>query len=291
MALFSYTTLIALFAMIIYWFAHYYKSFYSQGSVRPLGNIGSEFSDLGSGRMFDQIAPYYDNANKFMSLNLDQSWRRALVDELDLQPNEKHLDILDIATGTGDVAIMIAKELQKKGMSERASIIGLDPSSKMLGYAAKKVQNNGISFITLQEGNAEELSDLVRSGRLYDVVTISFGIRNFANKPRALGAIRRALKDSTSSKVCIMEFVTPRSGPLAPLVMLFLNHVVPFLGSVVAGGHGAEYDHLRDSIIHFPSPPAFVDLMMQAGLTNCQASNVFLDVVYLFSCKGFDVKV
>lgn len=253
---------------------------------------------LGSGAMFDSIAPYYDTANLVMSLSLDQSWRRALVDELALPLEvgkvdaEARLDILDIATGTGDVAIMVAQDVVKLGLGAKMSIVGLDPSGGMLSYARSKMDTRGLgSLVTLVQGSAEEPADLLASGggRLKDKVTISFGIRNFANRPKALGAIRMALKDPLASQLCIIEFVAPQAGLLAPLARAFLVHAVPLLGTLVAGrGHGAEYQHLADSIINFPTPAGFVDLMTAAGLRNCTARNVFMEVVYLFSCRGFE---
>jgi len=266
------------------------------GLTRP--SSGTPDALLGSGAMFDAIAPYYDTANKFMSLNLDSSWRRALVDELSLGqfPPDRKLDILDIATGTGDVALMIAGDVVKLGqdLSARTSIIGLDPSSRMLDFAREKAtarhgQAGGGPLVRFQRGNAEEAGDLTaQQPSLFDKVTISFGIRNFPDRAKALRNIAKVLKDPAASQVAIVEFVTPRSGPLAPLARAFLVYAVPLLGSLVAGrGHTAEYDHLRDSILSFPTPPQFVEIMENSGLSNCQARNVFMDVVHLFSCRGF----
>ena len=263
----------------------------------PRPSSGTPGAPLGSGAMFDAIAPYYDTANKFMSLNLDSSWRRALVDELSLGefPPGRSLDILDIATGTGDVALMIAGDVVKlPGLADRTSIIGLDPSSRMLDFAREKAaarhgQAGGGPLVRFQRGNAEEAGDLTAQQQsLFDKVTISFGIRNFPDRAKALRNIAKVLKDPAASQVAIVEFVTPRSGPLAPLARAFLVYAVPLLGSLVAGrGHAAEYDHLRDSILSFPTPPQFVEIMENSGLSNCQARNVFMDVVHLFSCRGF----
>lgn len=255
------------------------------GGRSPLG-----LQHLGSGAMFDAIAPYYDTANKVMSLNMDQAWRRVLVDELGLASfNGPRLDILDIATGTADVAIMIAGDAQRLGLGTKTAIVALDPSRGMLDYARVKVESLHLStLVTLQVGSAEESSDLLQAGRLFDKVTISFGIRNFADRSKALRAIRRVLKDRGMSQVCILEFVTPQSGLLAPLARAFLVYAVPFLGQLVAGGgHAAEYAHLRDSILSFPSPAGFVRVMKEAGLQNCASRSVFMDVVHLFSCRGF----
>jgi demethylmenaquinone methyltransferase/2-methoxy-6-polyprenyl-1,4-benzoquinol methylase len=249
---------------------------------------------LGSGAMFDGIAPFYDSANRVMSLNLDQSWRRVLVDELGLERRRESsgseaLDVLDIASGTGDVAIMIARDIRRLGLEPLSSVVAMDPSPRMLSFANTKIDAANLSsLVSTQVGNAEQVSDLSKSGKKFDAVTISFGIRNFADRSKALVAIRQVLK--YDSRVAILEFATPRGGFLAPVVRLFLKMAVPLLGTLVAGrAHAAEYAHLRDSILNFPHPDDFVTIMSKAGLSNCQSRNVFLDVVYLFSCKGYEV--
>jgi demethylmenaquinone methyltransferase/2-methoxy-6-polyprenyl-1,4-benzoquinol methylase len=253
---------------------------------RRTGDGDASGAALGSGMMFDRIAPFYDLANKFMSLNMDQSWRRVLVDELELSRTEP-LNILDIATGTGDVCILMAKKVRQLGNEAKTSIVALDPSPRMLDFARVKRSAEGFdNLITLQVGNAEEAEDLLQSGKLFNKMTISFGIRNFSNRQKALSAMRQALKHSHSSQLLILEFANPERGPLAPLARLFLQYAVPLLGSLVAGGHNAEYDHLRDSILNFPSPENFVAEMAGAGFKDCQAKNVFFDVVYLFACRG-----
>ena len=255
-------------------------------------NTDNRQEGLGSGAMFDEIAPYYDSANKFMSLNLDQSWRRVLVDELGLGqlPHMAELNILDVASGTGDVAIMIATDLKRLGLDSTASIIALDPSPRMLSFAQTKIEAANLSrLVSIQVGSAEQFTDLSKASKLFDAVTISFGIRNFADRSKALVAIRQVLKSRHLSRVTILEFATPRTGLLAPVVRLFLNFAVPVLGTLVAGrAHAAEYAHLRDSILKFPHPDDFVRVMGDAGLLHCHARNVFLNVVWLFSCKGFE---
>jgi len=105
-----------------------------------------------------------------------------------------------------------------------------------------------------------------------------------------LRAIHASLKDDKTSQVSIIEFVTPRSGPLAPLAKLFLVNVVPWLGTLAAGkAHEEEYNHLRDSILNFPTPEEFVLSMSAAGLRGCVHKNVFLHVVVLFSCSPSNV--
>ena len=261
-------------------------------SLQPQSKGGG--ARLGSGKMFDSIAPWYDTANKFMSLNMDQSWRRVLVDELGLphHPRTESLHILDIATGTGDVAIMVAKDVMRLGLESVTTIVALDPSTKMLDHARIKIGQGGfpINLIKVETGNAEEVDHLRLAAEAYDKITISFGIRNFADRGKALRSMVSVLKDPDASQVVISEFVTPRNGPLAPLARFFLVYAVPLLGKLVAGpSHSAEYDHLRDSILNFPSPEEFLSLMHKSGMKNCHSRNVFFETVYQFSCRGFDI--
>ena len=233
---------------------------------------------LGSGTMFDSIAPYYDSANKFMSLGFDQSWRRSLVDELDLKVDDI---ILDISTGTGDVAIWIAKRMQSLGKNDGQPITGFDPSSKMLSFAAIKIEEGNYSgLIKLIEGDAQNMDSL--NDNTYSKVSQSFGIRNVPDRMKALREIYRVMR--ADGKVIIMEFATPLSGLLAPLAKVFLHNLVPLLGSLVSGGHNAEYDHLRDSILNFPSPAGFTQMMTDSGFSECIHKDLFFDVVHLFIC-------
>ena len=242
-------------------------------------------STLGSGLMFDSIAPYYDSANKIMSLGLDQSWRKSLVDALDLRTNDL---VLDISTGTGDVAIWLAKKFQLLGKTDGQPITGLDPSSKMLSYAAAKISGGGLDkLIKLIEGNAESMDKLKND--YYDKVTMSFGIRNVPDRLKALREIYRVMRPD--GKLIIMEFSTPSSGYLAPLSRFFLQYFVPIAGSLVSGGRTAEYDHLRDSILNFPSPTGFKEMITESGFSDCTNVDLFLDAVYLYICHKVVPKV
>ena len=235
-------------------------------------------STLGSGPMFDAIAPYYDSANKFMSLGFDQTWRKNLVEQLDLKADDI---VLDISTGTGDVAIWIAKKLRILGKNDGQPITGYDPSGKMLSYAATKIEEGNYGgLIQLVQGDAQDMNTLIDNH--YDKVSMSFGIRNVPDRMKALREINRVMR--VDGKVIIMEFSTPLSGVLAPLAKVFLRNVVPLLGSLVSGGHSAEYDHLRDSILNFPSPTGFKEMMTDSGFSECINKDLFFDVVHIFIC-------
>jgi demethylmenaquinone methyltransferase/2-methoxy-6-polyprenyl-1,4-benzoquinol methylase len=243
-------------------------------------------SVLGSGVMFDTIAPYYDSANKAMSLGYDQSWRQVLVEELNLRADDI---ILDISTGTGDVAIWIAKKLQTLGKFDGQPITGFDPSSKMLSYAAIKIEELKLAeLIQLIEGDAQHMSSL--ADNYYDKVSMSFGIRNVPDRMKALHEIHRVIRPA--GKVIIMEFATPLSGFFSPLARFLVNNFVPAIGGLISGGHTKEYDHLRDSILNFPSPDGFKEMMLKSGFADCISKSIFFDVVHLYIChkKGIEVE-
>jgi len=241
--------------------------------------------------MFDKIAPYYDTANRFMSLGLDQSWRRKLVSSLRVQLDDT---VCDLSTGTADVAIVMAQTLIKRvqeleqnntatGASHqlKTTITGIDPSSQMLAIAHTKIESAGLGhIISLVNQNAEHM-DQIASGR-FDKLSMSFGIRNVPDRTKALLEIRRIVK--TGGRVAIMEFVQPKRGPLAPLARLFLEYVIPTVGQIASNGHASEYDHLRKSILEFPSPSAFTELMSTKLGSHCSAEDIFFDLVYIFSC-------
>eukprot|EP00597_Dinobryon_sp_UTEXLB2267_P012792 CAMPEP_0170123686 /NCGR_PEP_ID=MMETSP0020_2-20130122/17659_1 /TAXON_ID=98059 /ORGANISM="Dinobryon sp., Strain UTEXLB2267" /LENGTH=190 /DNA_ID=CAMNT_0010355335 /DNA_START=523 /DNA_END=1095 /DNA_ORIENTATION=- len=168
------------------------------------------------------------------------------------------------------------------------SITGIDPSKNMLDIAGKKVSQKKLSsMIQLKVGDAENLSGV--GNNEYNALTMSFGIRNVKNRKLALSEIFRVLKTSprpSVSNVFILEFVSPSEGWLAPLGRLFLQYLVPLLGRLsAAGGHSAEYQHLADSIQRFPNSTAFLLEMSDAGFSNCRAENVYLHIVYLFTCE------
>ena len=266
--------LVSLLGMIAY---HFFQKDYAPGE--PNGGT------LGSGSMFDLIAPYYDSANKFMSLGFDQSWRQSLVENLDVKVDDI---ILDVSTGTGDVAIWIAKKLISIGVTNGQPVTGFDPSSKMLSYAAVKIAKGNLdNMIQLVQGDAQNM-DTLRSD-YYSKVTMSFGIRNVPDRVKALHEIFRVMRND--GKLIIMEFSTPLTGYLAPVSRFLLQNFVPTVGGLISGGHKAEYDHLRDSILNFPTPEGFKELVASCGFTDCTNVDLFLDTVHLYMCFKKSVNV
>lgn len=218
--------------------------------------------------MFDVIAHRYDFINRALALNLDMSWRRRLVQEV-VGPNgqifmkkaSNHVKILDLATGTADVALLLGKAADKYSQEKSPTVLGLDPSQNMLNVGQAKIDYANLSsIISLKVGDARKL-DL--KSDTFDAATMSFGIRNVPEKEIALCEIHRVLKKgSTDNKLAIMEFSEPdeNSGIMGSLARVFIRHVVPSLGALLSGAP-KEYMHLQKSIKEFPSPQEFVALM------------------------------
>ena len=206
--------------------------------------------DLGTGTMFDRIAPHYDKANDFMSLGLHHGWREALIDVLDVQKTDR---ALDLATGTADVAILQGKR--------GASVLGVDPSKSMLDIGRGKVTEAGLDdVVTLELGDATSLN---LNSSIYDKITISFGIRNIPDIDSALREMRRVSKQG--ALLGVLEFALPESGLLAPVARAFVSVVVPVLGAVLSGARFDEYAHLARSIAEFPPPDRFRERIAAAG--------------------------
>ncbi len=206
---------------------------------------------LGSGAMFDRIAPRYDFVNRVLSLGLDQSWRRRAVRALQLGDKPR---VLDVATGTGDLAIAIARACPG------AHVIGLDPSPRMLAVARAKLARRGVGErVTLVEGDAQELP--FKSCEL-DAATIAFGIRNVPDRARALRELARVVRPG--GRIAVLELGEPRAGIMAGLARWHTRVVVPRIGALLSGAR--EYRYLQTSVAAFPPAGEFADIMRGAGL-------------------------
>ncbi|KAK4535926.1 hypothetical protein CDCA_CDCA06G1951 [Cyanidium caldarium] len=229
----------------------------------------------GSGKMFDAVAPRYDLLNRIMSFGLDRQWRAEAIDAClqplvqwageattsDGQSQQQRLELLDVATGTADVAL---DALHRHGRWLRA-VVGVDASEGMIALARQKVHRAAADErVQLQVGDAESLP-AEWSGR-FDACVIAFGVRNFAHRAAALREIHRVLrKPSTDhsdtrppSRLVILELIEPRTAhPLAPVARLFLRAGVPLLGALFSG-RPREYLYLQRSARAFPPVESFV---------------------------------
>jgi demethylmenaquinone methyltransferase / 2-methoxy-6-polyprenyl-1,4-benzoquinol methylase len=214
-------------------------------------------ADHGNGQMFDLIAYRYDTINRVLAVGMDVGWRQVMVDRIARSVrNIERPQILDVATGTADVALLLAKTIPT------ANILGVDPSHKMLAVGADKIQQRNLSdhIKLLQIDDKQQQYTDFAAVDYFDAATVSFGIRNVPDRRAALCEIHAVLKPK--AMFTILEFSEPDDsfGTLGILARLFIRHVVPVLGGILSG-KPREYLHLQNSIRNFPTPPEFKRLL------------------------------
>ena len=206
---------------------------------------------LGSGQMFDRIARRYDFVNRVLSFGVDKSWRRKTVRALQLGDRPR---VLDVATGTGDLAIDIAR------MTPGATVIGLDPSTEMLAIAQTKLEKRALTDrVSLVVGDAQALP---YQDCEMDAATIAFGIRNVPDRMQGLRELARVVRPG--GRICVLELGEPRKGLLGHAARFHTRHVVPRLGALLSGSR--EYAYLQKSIAAFPPADEFAQIMERCGL-------------------------
>ncbi len=222
----------------------------------------------GSGRMFDGIARRYDRMNRILSFGLDRNWRRKLIDSLG--PMETNRRVLDVATGTGDVAIDIATR------SSESTITGLDPSQGMLNVGREKVERLGLSSrIQLTNGDAQALPF---EDNTFDATCIAFGIRNVPDRKKGIEEMVRVVRPE--GRIAVLELSEPRGGILSGLARLHVHHIVPVLGAMLSGSR--EYRYLQRSIAAFPPPDDFADLMRACGCRKVEIQRMSFGTAHLY---------
>ncbi|MDA3928693.1 MAG: bifunctional demethylmenaquinone methyltransferase/2-methoxy-6-polyprenyl-1,4-benzoquinol methylase UbiE [Prolixibacteraceae bacterium] len=218
--------------------------------VQPYNKSKSKKSEVRA--MFNNIARNYDFLNHFFSLGIDVIWRKRVIRELSkYNPNL----ILDMATGTGDLAITAAQKLKKQ-------IIGVDLSSEMIAVGNKKIAKKNLSqLIQLQVGDAEviEFNDST-----FDAVMVAFGVRNFENLELGLREIQRVLGEN--KPLLVLEFSKPTIFPVKQFFHFYSFNLLPFIGRLVSKDPRA-YTYLPESIMAFPSGDEFITVMKNCGFS------------------------
>ncbi len=237
--------------------------------------VGAPMGDLavsaGSGAMFDRIAGRYDLLNRVMTAGIDIRWRHRAIAHCQLQAG---MHVLDLATGTGDMAILAAR-------SANVRVTGLDPSRGMLAQGERKVLAAGLQDrVHLGFGDAQAI-DL--PDQSVDAVTIGFGIRNVPDRPLALREIARVLKPK--GRLVILEASEPQGHPLAWAARIHLRVVVPRLGAWLSGAP-QEYRYLQASIADFPAAPRFAELIAAAGLAVVKVEPLLFGVAHLYVAEA-----
>ncbi len=196
--------------------------------------------------MFDRIAGLYDRMNSVMTAGLHHEWRRRAADLADLSPGDR---ALDVATGTGDLALELATRVAPGG-----EVVGMDFSERMLELAREKAG----ALVRFESGNALALD--YADGE-FDAATVGFGARNFSDLQRGLSEMARVVRPG--GRVVVLEITTPRRPPLSTFFDLWFDHAIPALGRVV---DSQAYSYLPSSVKRFPGPEELAARMWDAGL-------------------------
>jgi len=201
--------------------------------------------------MFSEIAPRYDLLNRLLSFGADLRWRRRAV-ALALEKAPRR--ILDLATGTGDLALLL------KERAPWAEVVGVDFAPPMLEIARKKAASRGLEVAFLE---ADALALPFPEGA-FDAVTLAFGFRNFADHEKALRELYRVL--APGGRLVLLEFPPPPGGAFGLVYRVYFRRVLPLLGGLLSGNFGA-YRYLPESVEAFPAPEALKALMERAGFS------------------------
>lgn len=222
-----------------------------------------------SWQMFNEISVKYDFLNHFLSFGLDILWRRKLRD---LLPKRGDLELLDLATGTGDVLITLIQNNRNIHQG-----IGMDLADKMLEIGRQKVSQKKLAHqISFIHGDANQIPF---QDRKFDAATMAFGIRNVEDPNIVLKEIHRTLK--TNGRALILEFSLPANKFLKIFHLFYLRHIVPLIGALFAGNYHA-YKYLNETIEKFPYGDDFCRMMTNAGFQNVYANQLLFGVASIY---------
>jgi len=202
--------------------------------------------------MFDNIAHRYDFLNHFLTVGIDHLWRRKAISLLKSTAPKR---ILDVATGTADLAIASMKLNPEK-------VIGIDISGEMLSLGDKKIEKRNLQdVISLQKGDSEALTFEDNS---FDAVTVAFGVRNFQNLQKGIAEIARVTRPG--GKVVVLEFSKPTKFPIKQVFNFYFKYILPGIGKLISKDSRA-YTYLPESVALFPEGNAFLDVLKQNGFS------------------------
>jgi demethylmenaquinone methyltransferase / 2-methoxy-6-polyprenyl-1,4-benzoquinol methylase len=220
--------------------------------------------------MFNNIASYYDFLNHFLSIGIDRRWRKFTIR---LIKQMKHDSILDVATGTADLAIQAAKTHPKK-------IIGVDISDGMLEIGRKKIKSKNLEkLISLQNADSENLPFTDES---FDIAMAAFGVRNFDDLDKGISEMFRVLKPGGA--IVVLEFSKPRIFPFKQIYFLYFQNILPLIGKIVSKNKSA-YSYLPESVNLFPSGDEFLNVLKKNGLSETHFHQLTMGVVSVYIGK------
>jgi demethylmenaquinone methyltransferase/2-methoxy-6-polyprenyl-1,4-benzoquinol methylase len=218
-------------------------------------------------QMFDNIAPKYDFLNHFLSLGIDNLWRKKAVRILRAYKPES---VLDVASGTGDFAIATSKIAPRK-------IVGFDLSEQMISVGAGKVKKLKLDhLISFQKGDSENMPFADAS---FDAITVAFGVRNFENLEKGLAEFYRVLKPG--GVAIVLEFSKPKYFPFKQLYTFYFFHILPRLGRMISKDASA-YSYLPESVMAFPDDHAFLDILKKTGFAESRQWRLTMGIATIY---------
>jgi len=247
---------------------------FDKGHTKTIGEAGDHGGRPGRSQnqvrqMFNRISPHYDLVNRLLSFGTDVSWRRKMAYFL---PGHKDQHLLDLATGTADQILTLFDQTDKV-----RSGIGMDLAEKMLEIGRKKIERRGLSeVITLKVGDATAIP---LGDETFDVVTISFGIRNVTHVAKGIGEMYRVLKPG--GRVLVLEFSLPRHQLVRGAYLFYLRHILPHVGAWVSGAPLA-YRYLNETIETFPYGEAFCNVLRAEGFKAVEAHPLTFGVATIY---------
>jgi demethylmenaquinone methyltransferase / 2-methoxy-6-polyprenyl-1,4-benzoquinol methylase len=235
--------------------------------VTPYGSNAGKKAEVE--QMFDRIAPRYDLLNRMLSLGVDVSWRKRAISYLKpTQPAE----ILDVATGTADVAILMAKILKPQ------RVVGIDIANQMLELGRGKTAEQGLSnIVSLETGDCEQLRFDDCS---FDAVTVAFGVRNFENLEKGLSEMYRVLRPG--GRIVVLEFSKPYIFPIKQLYNTYFKYVLPLIGRLTSRDMRA-YTYLFESVQVFPEGKQFTDILTKTSFQNPICERLTLGICSIYT--------
>ncbi len=226
---------------------------YKAEEIKPYNDETDKTSQVRD--MFDSIAPAYDVMNRTMTLGIDRWWRRVAVKMLRRYP---HRRILDVATGTGDLALLLDKKLHPE------RVVGIDLSEGMLRIAREKAAKSGAAERIQFE--VQDCLSMTFADSSFDAVTVAYGVRNFEHLEAGFREMYRVL--APGGTLCVIELSTPEHFPFKQLYKFYTYTLIPFIGRLVSKDRSA-YSYLPRSVAAVPQGSAMLDIFLRAGFRHC----------------------
>ena len=221
-------------------------------------------------RLFNSIASDYDRLNHILSLNIDKGWRRKAVKEI--ADKDSPVKVLDVACGTGDFTIEIAKKI-----SAGSEVIGVDISEGMMEIGKEKILKAGVAA----EMSVADCEALPYDQNTFDRIAVGFGVRNFEHLDLGLREMCRVLKPD--GKLVILELSLPSNRLVRGCYMLYFQKILPMVGGFLSGDRGA-YEYLRTSVLRFPAPDKFIEMLKSAGFEQVEHRPLTFGICRMYIC-------